>query len=237
MRKIVFASLMTMATVSSGLADVKHGFYAGVGVAGVVGNHDATLTYTNILPPNTRRDSYQFSKTTAGANIMVGYMAAFNNLLVGAEADFLFNNFSRTNSVILNAAILETQKVESTGGAWGLALRLGYSLSDRIQPYIRLGIENRSFKLTSMSIPAVGMPLFATISSSAHKTAFTPGVGVDFKVTKNFALGLEYRYALYSSITKVGFQFIPLAGAGRFTTFKLTPRVSTGLVSVKYIWG
>lgn len=238
MRKIVFASLISMATIAPGSAEIKHAFYAGVGLAAVGANHEAAITHFSFNPPALGPNNYQFAKTTSGADIMLGYTAMFRNFVIGAEIDYLFNRFEKTNTSAANANLFDTQKVESTGGVWGLALRLGYSYFDRLQPYIRLGIENRRFKLTASSLfNGPVLPFVRTISSSAHKTAFTPGVGVDFKVTRNFAVGLEYRYAFFSSITKRGFQVIAAPGAGRVTTFKITPRVSTALLSVKYIWG
>lgn len=231
MKKILLASAITVATATSSMAAAKHSFYAGLGLAGLTGHHNATLTYAS---PGvaTETDNYGFSKYTVGGDIMLGYMGMVNNLMFGLEVDYLFGNVNRTNTISFSPTFGRTIQVRSTSGAWGAGLRLGYSCLERVVPYVRLGVEYRRFKLTHYA-QDTGLPSMTEINSTAGKAAFAPGVGMDFKVNKNLALGLEYRYAFYSSITKTGFN----PNVPRTTTFKLNPRIGTGLITLKYIWG
>lgn len=237
MKKVLLASLMTVAMVSSPLASAKHSVYAGLGAANVIANHNAEIAYVTTGGPTIQTRSYQFANSTGGIDVNFGYLANINNFTVSAEIDYLFGNLNKTNSVVANNNVIsDTQKVESTGGAWGFGIRFGYNCVDRILPFIRLGIETRRFKLTSIAT-SPSFPTFNSVLSSTRKTAFTPGVGMDFKLNKNLALGLEYRYAFYSSLTTTG-PGQTVAGAQiRTATFKITPRVSTALISLKYVWG
>jgi len=233
MKKILLGCILTLATTSAGLAATKNGFYVGLGIAGLTGHHKANLTYVETGFP-TETNNFEFSRFSPGTDFMIGYMALIQNFMVGAEIDYLFGNINKTNTFVTSPTASRTIKVDSTGGAWGAAVRLGFNCLDRIMPYIRLGIENRRFKLSHTSQTDVLAPATNTeISSGANKTAFTPGVGMDFKLNQNFILGLEYRYAMYGSITKSGVN----TTLPNTTTFKLSPRVSTALVSLKWVWG
>jgi opacity protein-like surface antigen len=231
MKKILLASAITIASATSSMAAAKHGFYVGLGLAGLSGHHSSTITYQEPGVP-VETNKFGFSRFAPGADIMIGYMALINTFMIGAEFDYLFGNLNRTNTIDRSPNLVRTSKVDSTGGAWGLAVRLGFNCLDRFMPYIRLGIENRRFKLTHAS-QNLGLPDFTEISSAARKTAFAPGIGMDFKVSKNLILGLEYRYAMYGSITKSGTN----PGVPVDVTFKVSPRVSTGLVNLKYVFG
>lgn len=237
MRKGLLVSLMSMAAISSSLAGAKHNVYVGLGAANVIANHNAVTNFvTTNVPTTVQTYSYQFANSTGGLDLILGYMAAINNFTLGVEVDYLFGNLNKTNSILANNNVIsDTQKVESTGGAWGFAIRLGYTCLDRVQPYIRLGIENRRFKITSTATQP-GIVDFISILSSSRKTGFTPGVGMDFKLNKNLALGLEYRYAFYGAITKSGPAQTIVGAITRTATFKITPRVSTALISLKYVW-
>jgi outer membrane autotransporter protein len=231
MKKFFLASAIAAVTASSGAATTKHGFYVGAGLAGLNAHHNATITEVEPGPATTDY-VHGYSKFAPGGDIMLGYTALINTFLLGVEVDYLFGNLNKTNSFSQTNGTSRVTKVESTGGAWGASVRLGFNCLDRIMPYVRLGIENRRFKLTSVSTN-IGVASNVDMASSARKTAFTPGIGVDFKVNKNFALGLEYRYAIYGSITKTGNNpFVPYP-----VTFKVTPRIGTALLSLKYVWG
>ncbi|MBM3633169.1 MAG: porin family protein [Alphaproteobacteria bacterium] len=237
MKKVLLVSLMTMAAVSSTLAGAKHNVYVGLGAANVIGNHNAVITYATNNGGTSRILSNQFANSTGGIDINFGYMAALNNFTLGLEVDYLFGNLNKNNYIVVTGNnFSDRQKVESTSGAWGFGIRLGYSCIDRIHPFVRLGIESRRFKLTSITDnPAFSS--FTGISSSDRKIAFAPGAGMDFNLNKNLALGVEYRYAFYGSITKTGPAQNVGGGLTRTATFKITPRVSTALISLKYIWG
>jgi opacity protein-like surface antigen len=228
MKKILLATALSLAvTTTASLANQKNGFYIGAGVAQLVGHHDATAT--DGAGANLTTRTFGFSKATIGADLIVGYSAYINHFLLGVELDYMFGNINKTISVNPPAGQASTSaKAESTGGAWGGAVRLGYSCNDAFTPYIRLGFENRRFKLATTETNAAANTL---ISASGRKTAFAPGVGVDVRLNKNLLLGLEYRYAIYSSITKSA--AAPVPGAD---TLKITPRVSTALVSLKYVF-
>lgn len=226
MKKILLASVLSLATATSTLADTKHGFYLGIGLANLIGHHNANVS--TVSPGNaTITDTYGFSKSTIGGDLLIGYMVMLNNLNLGIEVDYMFGNINKTNGKNTGegTGIAQTIKADSTGGAWGGAVRVGYQCIDRILPYIRLGLENRRFKLFHNTLNQA-----TEISTSARKTAFVPGVGMDFKLNKNVILGLEYRYAIYSSITKSGNN----TPGNSTVTYKLTPRVSTAMISLKY---
>lgn len=231
MKRILITSALIIGTASTVNAGTNHGFYAGAGLTNMIGHHNATLVYKEpAFAPQTM--NYGFSKSNIGGDIMIGYMAMINNFMLGAELDYLFVDVKKTNTINLDAVTSRTSKAETSGGAWGLALRLGYSCFERLVPYIRLGIENRRFKLFHFSTDA-GFPSNLDISSSSRKFAFAPGIGMDLKVNRNFILGLEYRYSYYGSITKTGNN----PRVPRTLSFKLAPRVSTALLSLKYVWG
>ena len=232
-KSFVLATLVATSSLTS--AKAAHGPYVGLGVAGLIAHHDANLRYREGgFAPET--NTFGFSKYAPGANILLGYGGMINNFFWGAEVEYMFGNLKKTNASQRDADTLRITKAESTGGAWGAALRVGYRV-DRVTPYLRFGVETRRFKGVHSSSDA-GHPLFDEISRNVRRTGFVPGVGIEFDLQKDpnkkgkFVVGLEYRTALYRSIKFSGYG----PGLGRTVNYKLTPRISTGLITFKYSW-
>jgi len=107
--------------------------------------------------------------------LFAGYnFDAGNNIILGAETDFLWGDVSKSYS--------DFRVKEKWVGA--TRLRAGYAL-DRWMPYIAAGVAYGDVQLKDKDI---------NVSKSKTMTGWTAGVGVDYAVTDNVLLRAEYRY-------------------------------------------
>lgn len=230
MKKVLLSTVTVLAFSNPTNADTKHGFYVGLGVGVLAGHHDGKIT-TAIAgaPAGPSTDQIGFTKNALGIDVLVGYVAFIHKFLVGIELDYVFGNINKKNTIGANNTGVVTVKADTKNGALGAALRFGYCCSDHIAPYIRLGLESRRFTLFHNTV-SQGNPIVTEILSSSRKTGFAAGIGIEYKVGKNVLFGGEYRYAAYSSINKSGNN----PGLPSTVEYKVRPRVSTALVSIKY---
>jgi opacity protein-like surface antigen len=217
---------------------MQHHFYVGVGVAGIIGHHNANFkTEATGLP--TTHDRYQFDCARLGGDILIGYAFHYHNWYLGVETDYLLGDLHRTNYLNKGGdpGFPLFTKI-NTNGAWGAGIRLGYTCQ-RTTPYIRVGMEDRRFKIRNINLasPAIdhaSVPV-SVVSSSKHRVAPTIGAGVDVNLTQSTrntaVLGLEARYAWYSTIHRSGTNAI----AGYNLTLRVKPRVATALLTLKYV--
>lgn len=231
-----FGIAATIVAISPASATLKHGFNIGIGAACMVGNHNAKFfTQPDGGVPPASWDKFQFGKTQAGGDVLIGYGFVYNNYYLGIETDYLFGNISRTNKKNAGggAGFEDTINVDAKGGAWGVGLRMGYQCN-RTTPFLRVGYERRKFKIRYQNLASDqnANPILVTVISGSHnKDAVTVGGGMDFNITpKNVVLGLEYRYSIYSKMTNKGRNNI----AEYNLVSKIKPSISTFLLSLKY---
>jgi opacity protein-like surface antigen len=203
---------------------IGSGPYIGVG-AGLTIAH-----YTNgILSDNTPQTfSLHMNKFSPAMNIIAGYAYRINNWHLGIEADYMIQNINASfaQSIGNNSRIARIKSGNAIGGAF----RFGYHC-DRLLTYVRLGVENRSFHVIANSFGLTSARVARnTIDYKTRKTAFTPGIGLQFAMNKNLSASFEYRIALYNKLSTSLFSQVDQ----NKTSFSIKPLVSSVMVSLRY---
>ena len=84
---------------------------------------------------------------------------------------------------------------------YGLAARFGFKATESIVPYIKLAYQRSRFAYVEhQKTVVVPIAITQSFSNKACRSAFAPGVGVDFLVSNNVMLGLEYTHAFYGKV-------------------------------------
>lgn len=233
MKKVLLVGSLLLASTASLANSLFHGAYVGVGAGAAIAHHTKnSFVWSDINPNFSQSFNPNLSRYAATLDFLAGYAWKIQCWHLGAEVDYLFGNintkFNQTGFPGL-APINNAFVAVNSSGAWGGGIRMGYHW-DRILGFVRLGLENRRFKISS-SLIGNGTPLQIarnTLSSSINRTAFAPGIGVQVSLNKNISATLEYRIALYRQIKK------ELKTVDGTTSLKIDPRVSTLLASFRY---
>ncbi|UXN03411.1 MULTISPECIES: outer membrane protein [unclassified Bartonella] len=146
----------------------------------------------------------------AGYNFEVG-----NNIVLGAETDFVWGDVKDSYSSVARYGIdpLSPYNYNSEGNikqkwAGATRVRVGYAM-DRFMPYVAGGVAytkvdtNGRNYLTSANPASLAEVPGSSLgySTSNTMTGWTIGAGVDYAVTDNVLVRLEYRYADYGDKT------------------------------------
>ena len=202
-----------------------HGFFLGLGLGSVSQDNDVTITYTPATgattdKPNLNRQNWQM-------DIFGGYAATINRFYMAGVVNYMFPSITASANFVTAGpplAYTYNYRVGSSGGSWGLAVRLGYEFWSNFVAYLRFGMERRSFKMFFNPGDAV-----ASIDAEGKKWGFTPGIGAEYQFFKNTFVGLEYRRAMYSRLTKTA-----VNATNGNVAFNLRPNVDTIMMTLRY---
>ncbi|WID98791.1 porin family protein [Bosea vestrisii] len=166
------------------------GVYLGGQVGYSWGSDRASEFATAGRAPLGRSFDYSPSSFIGGAR--VGFNYQLGSIVVGVEGDIEGVN-AHEGKGDLGGTVRVRQDWQGSVRA-----RLGYSL-DRIMVYATGGVAFTKLEYAYVS-PLAG--LTETINSS--RTGWTVGGGVDYAVTDNIILGVDYRYSDYGRFDHVG---------------------------------
>jgi len=172
------------------------GFYLGLfGGANLMFSDTKGNLNTTLLPPNTGV-SYSFDPTTTGMTLggAIGWSWDWG-LRVEGEVSWRRNNFNFANANItnpgipggfINVGVLVDGSVETLAGMANVYydFRLW-----RLRPYVGLGV---GAALSTLHIKS-GL-IGATVKSDDVTLAFQAMAGINYAVTPNIMLGVEYRF-------------------------------------------
>lgn len=128
----------------------------------------------------------------AGYNFGVG-----SNAILGIDADITYNDLSEGGASIDEASGFTESLESKLRWSGAVRARLGYAV-DRVMPYIAGGVAFGNIKNTyTQAFPDTGIQS----SLSETRTGWTAGAGVDYAVTDNVIMRLEYRYTDYGRKT------------------------------------
>lgn len=236
MKKILLIGTLALASTASLADSLFRGAYVGVGAGANIAHYTKNrLSFigTGALVALSQNFNANLNKYAPTFNLLVGYAWKLQGWHFGAEIDYLFGDINTkfTQTGLPNFAPFANNSFVSikSSGAWGAAARVGYHW-DRVLGFIRLGLENRQFKINANALAAGDSTQIArnTLYASINRTAFSPGIGVQVGINKNMSATLEYRIALYRTIKQ---EFKTIEGT---TSLKIDPRVSTFLASFRY---
>jgi outer membrane immunogenic protein len=160
-----------------------------VGIVAGVNFLDGDIT----IPLYTRPD-YNADSTSAAVGGKIGYNYQFeNNVVLGAEASLVavFNKGSDRTTGAFGAETIQA------GANWQaqIVAKAGYA-ADRFMPYVKGGVAFLHANDVYYSDP---LPLGDSSRLSRTFTGWTIGVGVDYALTDNLILGVDYSYADFGS--------------------------------------
>ena len=166
------------------------GIYLGGQVGYSWGSDRASEFATAGRAPLGRSFDYSPSSFIGGARI--GFNYQLGSIVVGVEGDIEGMNAAEGKGD-LGGVVRVRQDWQGSVRA-----RLGYSL-DRIMVYATAGAAFTKLEYAYVS-PLAGL----TETISAPKTGWTVGGGVDYAVTDNLILGVDYRYTDYGRFDHLG---------------------------------
>ena len=175
------------------------GFYGG----GHLGAAQAEASSTEVLFPDnpllTQGLTFEQSETSVTGGIQAGWQRQWGKLVAGVEAGFTLVRFDNTTSAEeelgLESALLVgglTRSVEA-GDIFTFTGRLGYA-EGRWLAYAKGGVASAQIDVTYRDT-FTG----TTTSSSDREIGWTAGVGIDYALSQNLFLGIEYNYVHFRS--------------------------------------
>jgi len=125
----------------------------------------------------------------------VGFDMARGRLLFGVFAEYNITNMETdVNIAGIGSFGLEKQDEWTIGG------RIGYIVAPRTLAYVLAGYTQTEYDVTGLDNAAVA-PLFTSLKGGATFDGITVGGGVEFALTGNVFLGMEYTHTFYDEET------------------------------------
>lgn len=182
----VSAAIALMALSSAGMSkDVAArdynwtGLYLGGHVGGISSGVD--WTYFNGLTSETF--SHSGSSLTGGAHI--GGLYQINNIVIGAEVSWAALDHDKTTTILA----ADRSRHSQLDDLFLATVRFGLAL-ERWQPYIKAGYASSETSFDTF-VTSTGVP---TSQSSGREHGYTLGAGLEYGLTSNIMLGVQYDY-------------------------------------------
>lgn len=158
-----------------------------------------------------------------GANLGYGYF--WDRIYTGVETAFNFTNLEGDKKTLLvNGNANLNHKVELKS-VWDISARFGYLITERVLPYIKIGVAAGRWKAATEQHPLLGSG-----SKSKTRAGLHLGAGCDFAVMDRVSVGGEYTFTNYGSFSH---DIKNTIGQGT-ERIEVTPRVSTFMVRARY---
>jgi len=200
-----------------------------------------------IFPTNNPQS---FNSSAVRASIYGGYNRQISKWVVGIEGDIGWADNNRTNAgipglestTVVGAPGLDTSTVKQTWDA-GLRGRVGFLASPSVLFYGTGGVAFAHVEVSAhcgTTFPvgwctAVNVP--RTETTSSDRVGWTLGGGVEAKLTSNWLLRGEYRYADFGSLSVTQLQGPPSANNVDAYSATVNYRTHTALIGLAYKFG
>lgn len=203
--------------------------HAGFSIGASLGYANLNGTFTrSFLPASVFATGGDKSDVGSGAplaGLFLGYGWAPHpaGLYVGGEVFGQLQNLNpkRNND---NGSLIDVRFATQIRSAntLGAVAKVGYVCKEALF-FLKLGVSTAKWRFNFQDNGAA--PNFGTASVSPRKTGFVAGLGIDYAIARNWALGAEYTYMAYGTVK------LPI---DRLGTFSYKPRVNTFNVRLKY---
>jgi outer membrane immunogenic protein len=174
------------------------GTYVGANVGGIWGKFDVNPTTTNNLTGAVGAPGVM---SINNSSVIGGFQAGYNwqigQWVLGLEQDYQFTGLKQTATFAAPAGLflagdslaVKTDYLAATRAKIGMAW-------DRALIYAAGGLETGEFDVTSTYVArgAGGSPVLGFTDSNKLHFGFNVGAGIDYAVTNNVFIGVEYRY-------------------------------------------
>lgn len=219
-KKVLLAAVLASTMGYQAQATSPHtGFSVGanLGIASLDGKLNRDLT-----PAGGTTDSSNFGARSPVVGIFFGYGWAPNptGLYLGGEVFGQYEKIKANRGENSNIAVLFSTRLQ-TNNAFGAAAKIGYLCKDALL-FLKAGVASTKFKFnfTNNTLAPV-----ESVSTSPRKTGFLVGLGMDYAIAKNWAVGGEFLYEVYGSLK------LSQPGDGTFT---YKPKKATANLRLKY---
>jgi outer membrane immunogenic protein len=195
------------------------GTYVGADVGGVWGTfHVNPATTNNLTGAVSAPGVMDINNSSLIGGFQAGYNWQIGQWVLGFEQDYQFTGLKQTASFVAPAGsflagdtiAVKTDYLAATRAKVGMAW-------DRAMIYAAGGLETGEFDVSSTYVArAGGSPAVGFTDASKTHFGFNVGAGIDYAVTNNVFIGVEYRYLDLGKETYNLGAFTP-AGAGAQT--------------------
>jgi opacity protein-like surface antigen len=169
------------------------GFYVGGNLGGAHSSAESTLVLFADSPTFFQSDNFGQSETSVTGGVQAGWQRQWGKLVAGVEAGYTLLSFDSTS----DAQFLPGLEAELVAGLtrsvevrdiFLLTARLGYA-DGRWLAYAKGGLANAEVDVTYRDAVRA-----TSSSTSGRENGWTAGVGIDYALTPNLFLGVEYNY-------------------------------------------
>ena len=173
------------------------GTYVGANVGGVWGKFDVSPTTTDNLTGAVGAPGVM---SINNSSLIGGFQAGYNwqigQWVLGLEQDYQFTGLKQTAAFAAPAGLflagdsmaVKTDYLAATRAKLGMAW-------DRALFYVAGGLETGEFDVTSTYVArGGGSPTLGFTDANKLHFGFNVGAGIDYAVTNNVFIGVEYRY-------------------------------------------
>jgi outer membrane immunogenic protein len=195
------------------------GTYVGGNVGGVWGTFNTSPTTTNNLTGAVGAPgAIDVKNSSVIGGVQAGYNWQIGQYVLGLEQDYQFTGLKQTATFAAPAGAflagdsmaVKTDYLAATRAKVGLAW-------DRTLIYAAGGLETGQFDVTSTYVArgAGGSPALGFTDANKLHFGFNVGAGIDYAVTNNVFVGVEYRYLDLGKETYNLGAFTPAGGAAQ----------------------
>jgi len=195
------------------------GTYVGANLGGIWGTFDMSPTTTNNITGVVGAPGVM---SINNSSVIGGFQAGYNwqigQWVLGLEQDYQFTGLKQTATFAAPAGLflagdsmaVKTDYLAATRAKLGMAW-------DRALIYAAGGLETGEFDVTSSYVArgAGGSPVLGFTDADKLHFGFNVGAGIDYAVTNNVFIGVEYRYLDLGKETYNLGAFTPAAAAAQ----------------------
>ncbi len=187
----IFLMLFSFSSLAQAQSDTK-GIYVGL-IGGYVIPHDMPTFWQNLTNPLDTADFDVSLKNGYLLGTKVGWLTPFTNRIMAVE--FEYNHISHDMDRIDNFFGDELTLDGKTTIDLFMINLLGRYPNGRFHPYAGFGLGYAYIKIDDMWAKNLyGTYRFMTFGGSEGVFAYQLMAGIDFDITKNFIIGLGYKY-------------------------------------------
>jgi outer membrane immunogenic protein len=174
------------------------GTYVGANAGGIWGTFDfGPATTDNITGAVGAPAMAGLTNSSAIGGFQGGYNWQVGQWVLGLEQDYQFTGLKQTATFAAPAGLFVAGDTLSVKTDYLAATRARVGMAwDRVLVYAAGGLETGEFNVSSTYVArgAGGSPALGFTDSDKLHFGFNVGAGVDYAVTNNVFIGIEYRY-------------------------------------------
>ncbi len=168
------------------------GYYVGAHLGGAAVEAESTEVLFPNSPEFFQAATYGNSENSVTGGVQAGWQRQWGKLVAGVEVDFNALRFDNTkiSPLLLNieAGLPDLARSVAVRDIFTLTARVGYA-DGRWLAYAKGGLANGE-----VDVDYLQLSTGATTSSSGRETGWTAGIGIDYALTPNWFLGVEYNF-------------------------------------------